>query len=775
MAFGAYLECATKLQYVNDFERDTVSKILRIAREKPDRSLRTPPGMNGCYIEPEYFEKAIENTVSLGPRSKRLKKEVIRWISMPYFSLKSHSLSNHNAVTLNPHLTHNRSVAQGRYFQVAQYWCLVIGDSLLISCAPMSVPELSKTTIHLNYIPLADHPRLPTGDWAPMLEVSDSGLRLWLLSIEECLTWSTFVSHFIGLGFSLVDGWRVKYRDVILDQSDWPTVISMARISRVRLELCRSDYEDPADGGDSLVYDSHMRRVSRSMSAGQAPKHDDDQTEPEPLRPLISDIPLSESDPLLMLDGSHATSDRESYGFHVFTLLATVPTSPTPRGESSSQQGTLCMDPLFKVDERQLSEDLNQLDEYLSSGNTRRMECVSYQECLSKTLYDVQQSCTKLNRDEYSLKKNLFRAVRDIFELYLPLRCNHTVALKFWGSIDHIIQTKGIASEYTRFEEDVRDISQLGQLAKEIKEEIFSGKELVESMITIPHEFIQAWLLFQMFLACFFAESARRSSSHIRRCKQKLLKGRLKMVERLQTVNIREREAVLPLGVTALMLGQLLDGSQVFTPSGPHSLTSAYWTCFNDLKSEVYNKPLRRHYEAEFTTLKADFETIITTLEDQQRVLVALEDSVKEAESHSFANNSLIGRNIIMEPSREASTTAYLVHRIEEMLQNFWEMSRRLNELENYHFQCLSIDTDMQQKASFAFTTVTVFFLPLTTVTGILGMNTSDIRDMSAGQGLFWTVAIPLGLACLFTWLMYLGSFGKMWRWGKKRGLKKTL
>lgn len=219
----------------------------------------------------------------------------------------------------------------------------------------------------------------------------------------------------------------------------------------------------------------------------------------------------------------------------------------------------------------------------------------------------------------------------------------------------------------------------------------------------MPTANVLSRIIFQMYFTCFPTEQVHRPSNHIRRCKERLLQGRLKMIERLQTVNIREREAVLPLGVTVLLLGQLLHDSQGPLTPERHRLTSMYWVQFKDLKNDVYNKPLSRKCESTFTRLKSEFETIIGTLEDQQRVLIALEDSINEAESNSFAYSSSISKRIAMEPSREVSATDYLLHQTEEMLQNFWEMSRRLKELENYHFLCLSIDNDMQQRATFAF------------------------------------------------------------------------
>lgn len=126
-----------------------------------------------------------------------------------------------------------------------------------IPCARTSMPEASISFIHLNYTSLADKPDSLDSLWATVLEISDGGRRVWLLPIEECQTWYAFTSHFVGLGLASTDGWKVKYRDVVLGQlrgsartkrdyayhdsaysSDWATVISLAKRTRLRLTLC---------------------------------------------------------------------------------------------------------------------------------------------------------------------------------------------------------------------------------------------------------------------------------------------------------------------------------------------------------------------------------------------------------------------------------------------------------------------------------------------------------------------------------------------------------
>lgn len=64
---------------------------------------------------------------------------------------------------------------------------------------------------------------------------------------------------------------------------------------------------------------------------------------------------------------------------------------------------------------------------------------------------------------------------------------------------------------------------------------------------------------------------------------------------------------------------------------------------------------------------------------------------------------------------------------------------------------------DHQETAIFIFTIVTVIFLPLSTVSSYLGMNTSDIRDMQTKQWVFWAVAIPLTVVVLILARLWAG------------------
>jgi len=70
-----------------------------------------------------------------------------------------------------------------------------------------------------------------------------------------------------------------------------------------------------------------------------------------------------------------------------------------------------------------------------------------------------------------------------------------------------------------------------------------------------------------------------------------------------------------------------------------------------------------------------------------------------------------------------------------------------------------------QENALYAFTIVTIIFLPLSAVSSIFGMNTSDLRDMEQGQWLYWATAIPATVTVVLLGLLWTGELGNAFRW----------
>lgn len=70
-----------------------------------------------------------------------------------------------------------------------------------------------------------------------------------------------------------------------------------------------------------------------------------------------------------------------------------------------------------------------------------------------------------------------------------------------------------------------------------------------------------------------------------------------------------------------------------------------------------------------------------------------------------------------------------------------------------------------QENAVYAFTMVTIIFLPLGTVSSIFGMNTADIANMETGQWIYWATAIPTTLIVIIAGLWWMGELGNLAEW----------
>lgn len=81
-------------------------------------------------------------------------------------------------------------------------------------------------------------------------------------------------------------------------------------------------------------------------------------------------------------------------------------------------------------------------------------------------------------------------------------------------------------------------------------------------------------------------------------------------------------------------------------------------------------------------------------------------------------------------------------------------------ELENDVVFRMGSTKDRQEKAIYAFTLVTIIFLPISAISSIFGMNTSDIRNMASDQWLYWAVAMPVTIVVILAGLWWINEFG---------------
>jgi hypothetical protein len=93
----------------------------------------------------------------------------------------------------------------------------------------------------------------------------------------------------------------------------------------------------------------------------------------------------------------------------------------------------------------------------------------------------------------------------------------------------------------------------------------------------------------------------------------------------------------------------------------------------------VHNHPLSRKFQDRFIDLKSEFEILTRSIEEQQRVLVAFEDSINEGES-----KSVIPPHSLQDQGRESNIIEYCLQNTETTLFNFAAMERKRSDLESW-------------------------------------------------------------------------------------------
>jgi hypothetical protein len=265
--------------------------------------------------------------------------------------------------------------------------------------------------------------------------------------------------------------------------------------------------------------------------------------------------------------------------------MATIPVE-APNDQQQAEPATL------RLDSTVLHEDADEINYYLSELNRRHGELDSYLNCPEVPFQSVQEFARTLRTDSAGdpegineNKIHLFRAARHIFTFFYPLTFDHIVARKFWGAVDRILRDDFASVRKFMLRSRIRSVRNVHHAVDYIKEELFFKRTPAYNQTNVPHEFIQAWLMILMFFVLFPTPMSRRADSYPKRSQALLTQGTVKVIKRLQTDSLRDRESVSAIGTTALLVGQLLENARgnINFPDRQRLMTS-YW---NDLQRLV--------------------------------------------------------------------------------------------------------------------------------------------------------------------------------------------
>lgn len=197
------------------------------------------------HMEPSYIQLPLQHGDPA--KASQTGKRSATWLCIPYFSLEKYSgiQATGNPGAYPPQtllqsafsrnsqkrdmLQATRQIANGEKdwcFHIRQLWCIVLDNSLLITCGSMSESDLRGEAVTVISDPARD-PTLGSDMGRILIRYGDS--VLWSFPLQECQTWFAFISHFSEFWPKAV---RFHFNGRLLSEARWWKVLQFAGTSR---------------------------------------------------------------------------------------------------------------------------------------------------------------------------------------------------------------------------------------------------------------------------------------------------------------------------------------------------------------------------------------------------------------------------------------------------------------------------------------------------------------------------------------------------------------
>jgi hypothetical protein len=122
---------------------------------------------------------------------------------------------------------------------------------------------------------------------------------------------------------------------------------------------------------------------------------------------------------------------------------------------------------------------------------------------------------------------------------------------------------------------------QMTETANAIRRSLSDGRAPPLGQIKLPNEFAKAWLHYVMFVVLLCSKDARASERHLEKCKELVERGRENLIRSVIKTPLRQKEAVMPLGVLSVIITRLLQD----VTKGQPDVMSSYWAYLKQLVS----------------------------------------------------------------------------------------------------------------------------------------------------------------------------------------------
>ncbi|KAM0262336.1 hypothetical protein ACHAQJ_001805 [Trichoderma viride] len=510
---------------------------------------------------------------------------------------------------------------------------------------------------------------------------------------------------------------------------------------------------------------------------------------------------------------------------HVFTLL--------PKSAQSSNDAILKdLQEQLSAAEKFLTEQTSYSAQrgYKTCGLMAREGVNDY---LTNLAARIDEKTNDTVRRSYDERIDVFNMADMLFQLFFPLTFHGPTTGKYWGALNKLIKMPELDGDNAAITvpSPITQIKNaLWQLTRDIQSfqsiMSFASKE-DRAAIELPRELVTAWL--HIVFGLIYSSHTPDWFSHMTRAKSLMRDGMQKMMQGISNQNLLDKAVMLPTEVMSLVTLNLLQDDV-----GKYdNICDTYSLYLNSLDTDITTKHSDRTYQHRMDLVKQEMTAIKRNLTRQRNIIAMLRNKTsmtdgnfmvrygEEMPAHmrrardwdnggrseyagprrhvpghryyGVAEDRTVGPGVYdqdrvgaqfltdLEAASKLSPTdagglrslflADCANLVEQREYEFRRNTEYAEDLEREITYKMEWTKDKQENAIYAFTLVTIVFLPLSAISSIFGMNTNDIRNMDFNQWLYWVVALPVTVIIIVAGLWWMDELGNATEWliGKRK------
>ncbi|KAK7973707.1 hypothetical protein PG989_015555 [Apiospora arundinis] len=710
----------------------------------------TPEGKNVSHMDPKTLRVTIpaDDSRPTPQRSRRSETQ------FPIETMLQSKFARTSKAREKQQVLWQRNQSGGdECFHIAQLWCVIVDKSLLLTCGRMPSDDLMKGIITKTLKP----PSKPSLQRGKRIYVSYYQAAVWSFSLESCSTWFGFTKSFHAFAPRPL---RFSHRGEVITAKDWPRILNSAKYSSTAITL--------------------------ELRVGVFPS--------PPAPGILQQLDRGKSD-------NTVTTSANTEVFHVFTWLNV--TNPGVQGGKDTN-GAALVQQLADIEAFLLkSTKVTEQSAYRRCNTATQQTVHAYLENQGKEIDNPENTTRK---KLYSQRVDIYNAAELVCQFFLPGHVDEDAPTvgKFWGAIMSFVQ--------------VRFMLYFQGIFNHIPAE-------ERRSVRIDDALVQAWMHLLMGLI-MGSQDTRGWSEHLETCTSRFQSGTKDIISHLSTVDLLEHAVLQPLELVSLLSLKLIQDST----DGKTDLTESYFQEVEDLDGEIREKPDRSH-QSRINRIKEEIAIIKGVVQAQKRMVTRLQfrpptrdrpyQTGVEAQIlkvytdrstlertgrtcrdlqqqrapanrcgdedddvyHPYNDNdddfdmgASLTESFKLSPTDPNGLLGLLLGDCQTYLERregeVYKIKEASSDLMRMNANQIDSTKDRQEAAVYAFTMVTIVFLPLGTVSSIFGMNVSDIANLELSQWVFWATALPVTGLVIVTGLWWMGELRNLvdWLLGRRDG-----